>query len=101
MMKKNSMLMDLIRKPIMVSISATLLSYHVHAGTMGTTTPCLSKDCMPYFVEIGSGVSYSYPTHVKANLDIWNTSPQGYNSAMGKDALYTAGLGYTVAPWLN
>ena len=86
---------------IAIALGASSVAFQVNAGDMGSVTGCPGTGCTPYFIEVGTGISFSQPTHVSVDLNYWNPSPQGYDSSMKNAALYMAGIGYTVNSWFN
>ncbi len=69
------------------------------AGTMGEVKSCSDLSCMPWFLEFGTGASWSKTAKISPDiLSGWNSSPDGYNSTLGTVPLYTAGIGYTISP---
>lgn len=76
------------------------------AGTMGAT----SIDCsMPWFLEFGTGVSWSNTAKINLQPELKNLAPNNgwtdavnsYNSGLGSVPIYMAGIGYTVNPLLK
>lgn len=84
-------------KPTYFFLACSLLpTSMVYAGAMGPVT-----DTQPFFIEIGSGISFANQATPSVNLTYWNSSIQGYNSSLGYKPLYTAGLGYKINPGIN
>lgn len=71
------------------------------AGSMGVVESCPDLSCMPWFLEFGSGVSWSNTSEIKVDPNHWNPSPNGYNSRLGTVPIYTAGIGYTLSPLVS
>ncbi|HAT8622063.1 TPA: hypothetical protein JD751_001333 [Legionella pneumophila subsp. pneumophila] len=81
---------------VMTIISSTAL-----AGAMGETKTCPDLGCMPWFVEFGTGVSWSTKSHINPDPSRWDPANEGYNSTLGNEPLYMAGIGYTINPLLS
>ncbi len=79
----------------------TLLSSGIaSAGTMGPIDTFKPTS----YVKLGSGGSYSMNTHINANNAssvFWDATPEGYNSSLGKTALYSAAFGYNYSPLIS
>ncbi|WP_419419915.1 hypothetical protein ACNVED_01005 [Legionella sp. D16C41] len=71
------------------------------AGAMGEIKSCADLSCMPWFLEFGSGVSWSNTSNINTNPNHWNPSPDGYDSKLGTVAIYTAGIGYMINPLVS
>ncbi|STX49158.1 Uncharacterised protein [Legionella hackeliae] len=54
-----------------------------------------------FYIELGSGVSFSSRAGISADTSFWDASPQGYNADLGNAPLFTAGLGYRVNNWFS
>jgi len=53
------------------------------AGTMGEIKSCPDLSCMPWFLELGSGISWSSTSNIYPDPTRWDPSPEGYNSTLG------------------
>lgn len=82
-------------------IFLTIVSNISFAGTMGDIKSCPDLSCMPWFLEFGSGISWSNNANITADPIRWNPSPDGYNSRLGTVPLYTAGIGYIINPLIS
>lgn len=71
------------------------------AGTMGEIKSCPDSSCMPWFLELGSGISWSSTSNIYPDPTRWDPSPEGYNSTLGTTPLYTAGIGYNISPLVS
>lgn len=82
-------------------IFLALVSNSSFAGTMGEVKSCSDLSCMPWFLEFGSGVSWSNDANINVDTNVWLRTPDGYSSALGTVPLYTAGVGYTISPLVS
>ncbi|STX50183.1 Opacity protein and related surface antigens [Legionella busanensis] len=85
-----------------LSYAALATAFNVSfAGTMGEIKPCPDLSCMPWFLEFGSGVSWSNTSNIVTDPNHWNPSPDGYDSSLGTVPIYTAGIGYMINPLVS
>jgi hypothetical protein len=73
------------------------------AGTMGEVRTCPDASCMPWFLELGTGASFSNSASInyQPQYNRWNIPTTTYNSSLGTVPIYMAGIGYTVSPLLK
>lgn len=84
---------------LLLSVTSSLAILPAYAGTMGSVCPGL--ECTPYFIEVGTGVSYSQENDIITNPQYWDPSAEGYKASLGQPALFMAGIGYVVSPLLS
>jgi len=70
---------------------------------MGEVKTCPDASCMPWFVEFGTGASFSNTAKIdyQPQYNRWNVPTTTYNSSLGTVPIYMAGIGYTVSPLLK
>ncbi len=90
----------LCNKKLILSVFL-LSSSTAFSGTMGEARACSDLSCMPWFLEIGSGASWSNNADISVDYSRYDRSPEGYNSKLGTVPVYMAGVGYKVSPLLT
>ncbi|STY31297.1 Opacity protein and related surface antigens [Legionella wadsworthii] len=88
----------MLKHKILSYAALTILFNSTYAGAMGELKSCPDLSCMPWFLEFGSGISWSNTSHIEFNPIHWNPSPDGYDNRLGTVPLYTAGIGYRFSP---
>ncbi len=92
-------------KKIFGIIGSSIIVFNI-ALASNTTIPDSSSNAKinqqyPFYIELGSGASFSKSANISADTSFWDPSPEGYNSTLGTAPLFTAGVGYRLNPWLS
>ncbi len=92
-----------MKKNVAAMLCLSSLVGTAFAGTMGEVKTCPDASCMPWFVEFGTGASFSNTAKIdyQPQYNRWNVPTTTYNSSLGTVPIYMAGLGYTVSPLLK
>lgn len=70
-------------------------------GLLTTLPAAATNYSNPYYLLLGTGISYSQSADIYADPTYWDASPQGYNSSVDHSVLYTAGVGAQITPALS
>ena len=73
------------------------------AGAMGEIKTCTDTSCMPWFLELGTGASFSNSASInyQPQYNNWDVPTTTYDSSLGTVPIYMAGIGYTLSPLLK
>jgi len=93
-----------MKKSLVATLCLTSFIYNSYAGTMGEAKTCSDISCMPWFLEFGTGASFSNTASINWDRQAaygWAPPTTSYNNSLGTVPLYMAGIGYTVSPLLK
>jgi hypothetical protein len=92
-----------MKKNVAAMLCLSSLVGTAFAGTMGEVKTCPDASCMPWFVEFGTGASFSNSASINyhPSYNIWPVPTTTYDGSLGTVPIYMAGIGYTVSPLLK
>lgn len=92
-----------MKKSLVATLCLSSFIFNSYAGTMGEVKTCSDISCMPWFLEFGTGASFSNTASInyQPEYNIWHIPTTSYHSSLGNVPLFMAGIGYTVSPLLK